>query len=454
MEDGIHKMPHRIGQKMKQDGIQLKFDGIAIALVLILANVRALMFFTLYPEASTLLSPAWIEIYFWLLAALGILYFLIRYHHVNKYLLAWQRNWLIGLFVLLALISSFWSLSFAVSLFRALELLLATLIAAYVGIRYRPDQLLEILFWFGAIVLILSITLVFAAPKTGTMYWAPHYGSWRGIYWYKNHLSSITALVSIVFFCRGISAIERRDKVGYLDGFFYFLSVVVLYFAESVTGNILFLVLHFSVICIWLWIKMSHYLRPWHYYAIFAAFLTTLTWMSLNLDKVLAIFNRSPTLTGRVDLWNYLLKDIIPQRLWWGHGFGAIWTFESFREATREKIGWGSQVLIADNGFLDILLHVGVIGFVIFVSILILACVRTFRYGILHKSLISFFPLLIMIFVLVGNIAFSLFAETEVFVWLLIVTALFIATPLPDQRGYAIQKEAYSTPQYVKPISS
>src|SRR5215510_9675398 len=101
MEDGINKMPNRIGQNMKQGRFQLTFDGIVMALVLILANLRALMFFTLYPEASTLLSPAWIEIYFWLLAALGILYLLIRDHRVTEYLLVWQRNWLLGLFVIL-----------------------------------------------------------------------------------------------------------------------------------------------------------------------------------------------------------------------------------------------------------------------------------------------------------------------------------------------------------------
>gem|GEM_PF-570258 len=454
MAGGINKIPNGIGQNMSQPVFRLTFDGIILFLVLILANLRALMFFTLYPDASTLLSPAWIEILFWLLAVLGVSYLLIRNDYITIYILAWRRNWLLGLFVILALFSSFWSLSFAVSLFRALELLFATLIAAYIGIRYRPDQLLEILFWFGAIVLILSITIVFAAPKTGTMYWAPHYGSWRGIYWYKNHLASISALVNSVFFCRAISAIEQPDKVGYLDGSFYALSLVVLYFAESVTGYILLIVLHFFVICIWLWIKVSRYLRPWHYCVSAAVFLAALTWMSLNLDRVLAIFNRSPTLTGRIDLWNYLLREIIPQHLWWGHGFGAIWTFESFREATRAQIGWGSEVLIADNGFLEILLHVGVIGFVIFLSILILACTRTFRFGLLHKSLTAFFPFLIMTFALVGNIAFSLFAETEVFVWLLIVAALFMTTPQLDQPGYFDQQKANPVTEQTKSTSS
>lgn len=438
---------------MRQKTFRLTFDGIVLFLILILSNLRALMFFSLHPESSMPLSPAWIEIYLWFIVALGVLYILIRDGLTAQYLMAWRRNWLLGLFVFLALISALWSMGFAVSLFRATELLFATLIAAYIGIRYRPEQMIELLFWFGAIMLMLSITTVFAAPKTGTMYWAPHYGSWRGIYWYKNHLSSITALVNIVFLCRIVTAAEKRDSVGYLDGFFYLLSLVVLYFAESVTGHLLFILLHFFVVSAWLWIKFHHHLRPWHYYAISAAFIAVLTLTLSNLDFILALFNRSPTLTGRVDLWNYLLKDIIPQRLWWGHGFGALWTFESFREATKEQIGWGSQVLISDNGFLDILLHVGVIGFVIFLGILILACVRTFRYGLLHKSLTTFFPLLIMFFALVGNIPFSLFAETEVFVWLLIVAALFMTTPLLGQSGYSDQQEAKPAAQQTRPTS-
>jgi exopolysaccharide production protein ExoQ len=416
---------------------RLTFDGIILFLVLMLANLRALMFFTLYPESSMFLGPAWIEISVWVLTALGVLCILIRDNSIAEYLLAWRRNWLLGLFVFLALISAFWSLGFVVTLFRALELLFATLIAAYIGFRYKVNGLLNILFWFGSLLLILSIGLVFGAPETGTMNWFPFNGAWRGIYWHRNHLGSIVALLSLVFLCRGILAFENRNTGGFLDGFFFILSLVVLYFADSATGYILFLVLQFFIICIWLWIKISHHLRAWHYYAISVIFIAALTLTLLNLEVVFALFNRSATLTGRVDLWNYLLKDVIPQRLWWGHGFGAIWTFESFREETREQIGWGSQVLIADNGFLDILLHLGVVGFSIFISILIMALVRSYRYALFHKSLPAFFPLLIMSYALVANIPFSLFVETEVFVWLLVVAALFTTTPPFRQLGYS-----------------
>lgn len=420
---------------MNKQTLRLIFDGIILSLILILANLRALMFFTLYPEISMFWGSAWIEISFWVLASLAVLYILIRDNRVVQYLLAWRRNWLLGLFVFLALISAFWSIGPVVTSFRALELLFATLTASYIGIRYNSNQLLNILFWFGALLIILSIGLVFGAPETGTMYWPPFNGAWRGIYWHRNHLGSIAALLSVVFLCRTIFAIEKSKIIGFLDGFFYILSLIALYFAESVTGYILFIFLHFLVFCVWVWLKVRHRLRPQHYYLIFGAFSAGLILILSNLDIVFAIFNRSPTLTGRVDLWNYLLEEVIPQRFWWGHGFGAIWTFDSFREATRAQVGWGSQVLIADNGFLDILLHLGVIGFLIFLSILVIGSVRTFRYARSHKTLTDFFPLLIMFFTLVANIPFSLFAETEVFVWLLIVAALFMTTPSLHQLG-------------------
>jgi hypothetical protein len=60
----------------------------------------------------------------------------------------------------------------------------------------------------------------------------------------------------------------------------------------------------------------------------------------------------------------------------------------------------------------------------------VLALVRTLKHAISHKSLADFVPLLVMIYALFANISFSMFAETEVFVWLLIAASLFMTTPV------------------------
>lgn len=409
-------------------------DGLILFFILILANLRASIFVHLFPDTSVLLGPAWIEIALWFIVFLAMTYHLVQKDQLRDYLSAWRRGWLLALFLLLALLSVFWSVHPVATLFRFLELAFATLLGAYIGIRYRPTQLLEILFWFGAVVLILSIAMALAAPGAGTMYWAPFNGAWRGLFWHRNHLSSLAALLSIVFLCRTLMALERRDGKGLLDLIFYVLSIVVLFFAKSATGYILFISLNFLVLCSWSWLKLRQRLRAWHYFGILGVFAGGLALILLNLDFVLGLFNRNTTLTGRVGLWKSLLEYMVVQRPWWGHGFGAVWMLDSFRESIRQFVGWPSQPLIADNGFLDILLHLGIVGLVLLVALLAKAVVQSFRFAIAGQNLADFFPLLFFGYVVIANISFSMLAETEVFVWLLIVSVVFMASSFSGQR--------------------
>jgi O-antigen ligase len=92
-------------------------------------------------------------------------------------------------------------------------------------------------------------------------------------------------------------------------------------------------------------------------------------------------------------------------------------------------VGWGFPVAIGDNGFLDILLHVGVVGFALFMGVLIFEFIQAARFARQSYTLASFFPLLFMIYAVMANISFSLFLETETFVWLVMIAVLFAITP-------------------------
>jgi O-antigen ligase len=309
-----------------------------------------------------------------------------------------------------------------------LELSFATLIAAYFGMRLNPQRMMEALFWFGAVLLILSIGLVYSAPPTGTMYWAPFTGAWRGVFWHRNHLGSLAALLNIVYLIRLALAFRERNPNGILDGVLYVVSLVVLFFTRSATGYILFFVLHGSLLVVWLWLQISHRLTRMHYLSILGLGVLAGILVLANLDFVFGLFGRDATMTGRTNLWSHLL-DLAGRRPWLGHGFGAYWTFFSSREEIRLLAGWHSQPLIGDNGLLDVYLHLGVVGVVSFVSVLVLVTVRSFRYALNQKALEGFFPLLVMVYAFFANITFSLFAETEVFIWFLIVAVLFMTTP-------------------------
>jgi O-antigen ligase len=84
--------------------------------------------------------------------------------------------------------------------------------------------------------------------------------------------------------------------------------------------------------------------------------------------------------------------------------------------------------MIADNGFLDILLNLGIVGLVLFLLNYIKAWILSARFSLRELSLEGFFPLIFMIYTFFANLTFSLFMETEVFVWMLIVTLMVIMT--------------------------
>ena len=403
------------------------FDTVLLFFAFLLANLRATIFVYLHPDTSVFLGPAWIEILLWLFVVIAVLYDLTRRGQMKEYLSLWRRNCPLVFFLLLALISLLWSIGPIVTLFRAVELLLATLVAAHFGMRLDPERIMNVLFWFGAVLCILSIALAIGAPPTGTMYWAPFNGAWRGLYWHRNHLASITAFLSIVYLCRMMLSFRSRNANGILDAFLYLLSLSILYFARSATGFIVFIVLHTALFMIWLWLRLERSLGRGHYTLILAGGVLIVILILTNLDFVFGLFGRDSSMTGRVDLWSHLL-ELAARRLWLGHGFGAVWAFDSFRSEIQQLAGWTSQPLIADNGLLDIFLHLGVTGVLIFSGLLILATVRSLRSGIKQKTITGFFPLLVMVYAFFGNITFSLFAETEVFVWFLIVIALFTTT--------------------------
>ena len=71
-------------------------------------------------------------------------------------------------------------------------------------------------------------------------------------------------------------------------------------------------------------------------------------------------------MTGRTFIWADLLTRVWPERPILGYGFGALWMIEAFRTSMQVRHNWPYQVFFGDNGFLDFLLNLGVVGFGLF----------------------------------------------------------------------------------------
>lgn len=404
-------------------------ETIFLAFLFFLTNIRSSIFWSLYPPTETISDPAWREIFLWLLALALMFYLLIKHNLFKTYLQAWRQQPLLIGFIVFSLASVFWSNAWTITLHRSLAFAFATVAAVYLGTRYSINKFLYVLALLGLVILTASYTLAFAAPSLGTALNYPYYGAWRGIFWHKNQLGNILPIFTLVFMVRFFS-LDARNKSSerIIAALLYVFSLIAIFFAKSASGYILVLVIHFAFGLAFLWLKLRRLMRPVHYYSILIVSLVVAAALLLNLDFVLGLFNRTPTFTGRVPMWTILLRDVFPQKPWGGYGFGTIWANSSFRLQMRDRVGWPFPVLIGDNGFLDILLNVGIIGFVLFLLNYIKAWVGSALFFRRELTLESFFPFIFMIYTFFANLTFSLFMETEVFVWLLIVVLMVLET--------------------------
>ena len=79
---------------------------------------------------------------------------------------------------------------------------------------------------------------------------------------------------------------------------------------------------------------------------------------------MLQLLHRDEGLTGRLNLWNAVLLAI-SKRLWLGYGFNAFWQgMKGESGYVLTAVGWAPKY--AHNGFLDLVLDLGLLGLLVF----------------------------------------------------------------------------------------
>src|SRR3984957_6525537 len=309
-----------------------------------------------------------------------------------------RRNEFLVTLVLLALVSCLWANTPTLVLQRSVAVLGATLFGIALAVRLSLQEQLRLLSWVFRIIAVLSLAFIALAPRYGISDW-PHEGDWRGIFGHKNGLGAYMALAALVEW--------YLPTETHADRLFNFLALVLsgvlLVFSNSMTAMV---TLGESLVFIEIY-KLARKRLRIPMFAVVSAIVLLLvsggTLLFTGTEAVTGAVGRSSNLTGRTDIWRWVLSYAM-ERPVLGYGFSGFWGGASPESLALDR-RLGVHIMYAHNGYLDTLLTLGSVGLVLALVFLGIGIRRAFYRSEQHESSLDFWPLAFLFFFVVHNLA-------------------------------------------------
>lgn len=332
-----------------------------------------------------------------------------------------KKNWIIIIFLMFTFFSCFWSPVLIISLKRWIQFLGILLVGmAAMTSEEGPNQILFVFRIFSAFLLILSLLLIIT-------HLAPPYvaesGAWIGFFSTKNELGSWCFLSVAVW----LPLVTREKKMwkNILVGFIILIPCILIIKSNSVTA-----ILSASIVIISFVIfrsRLPNYTIP--FFIVIFFLLAVLYFSNFGDRSFLKVtfesVGRDSSLTGRTELWSYMIKSIKEHPII-GLGYNSFWIGEfGTSNDFVSRLHWSMNQ--AHNGYLDILNELGLIGLGLFSFVLYQAIRRTKYFFSSNNGDMSFF--LVTIAFVVSNITESSFCRIGQLGWLALLISLVATTP-------------------------
>ncbi len=318
------------------------------------------------------------------------------------------------LFGALAVASASWSTAPEVTLGHGVSLIMATLLGLYLAVRFDQREQLRIVCFTLGIAALLSLIIGWVAPSIGVM---PDESSWRGMFIHKNLLGKIMALSSGGFLLLFLEGGNYRWLALAGGG----LSFGLLLLSRSVSA-LLIGVLIVGVTPVLRTLRLS---RARHLaFLLLAVVLAEAILLAIYFEwqSLLAFFGRDPSLSGRTDLWA-IVVDAIERRPWFGYGLAGFWLgWQGESGAVWSALGWRPPH--AHNGFLDVMLDLGMVGLALFLVGYVVAWIKAIRVARSSSSFSALWPLSFLIFVLLSESTESTLLAQNSFTWVLYIATV------------------------------
>jgi O-antigen ligase len=258
----------------------------------------------------------------------------------------------------LLLISASWSVNPFETIKHAGEYLCLVLGAIGIVKTLDNEAIINLILLAVGLSVIASIISLLISPDAALM----DDGLLRGVFSHKNMLGQAMAVGVLAGLHYMRLGRRPRSLYIFLTGLFTVM-VVVSRSATSVLMIISFFIIHILAA---LYVRGGIARIIGMFMGIVA--LGGFVFVTTNSEMLLDLIGKDPTLTGRTDLWPYVI-DVIYQKPLLGWGFGAFW-LPSNPAAGEIAATLGWLVPEAHNGMLGLLLETGAVGTAYFVFLL------------------------------------------------------------------------------------
>lgn len=331
------------------------------------------------------------------------------------------RYWPILIPPAFALISVFWAADTALSFRRGAALVLVTLFAVWLAERFSTRVIFNCVLAAMTILCALSLVVIFGYPGLGIHSAAngtniDHIGAWRGLLAHKNDLGRMSAYTAALFVIAGF--LRRKWRLAYFAAALVALTLV----AGSRSGQavVLFVLPLFGVVCL-LWLKTLSPKKRAMTLVLLVPLMAALALVyGVVITVILEALGKDATLTGRTEIW-YAVWQALDGHYLFGGGYGSGWAIVAAKVQLYLH-GPDSMLSHAHNGYLDLMIDIGMAGVVVTLSIYVLTITKVFR-AFMTKRDIEFAALGIatLVFCLAGNWVASFLLPHDRIFWVLIV---------------------------------
>jgi O-antigen ligase len=337
--------------------------------------------------------------------ATPLIFFLI-YKNRERFLDTLRRaTWPLYM-VALTVLSTFWSINSGVTLRRSALFAISAAYAVHLA-SFGPELRDRLLGRAVLVTIVFSYLLVIFLPSYGVS-GGNHFGEWRGVFDHKNILGK--QMVFSFFLVLYSDAFKSRATARVIAVF----ALILLGMSQSGTAIAAFaFVLLFAGL-----LSIRSFFARRQSVALFWLIVVPVFLVAAGIafgfrNEILEAFGKNETLTGRTTIWAIAAKGI-SQKPWLGWGYESFFT----QAELLSSFGAIGPANHAHNGFLDILLATGFIGFAVFLIGYFVAFRNAWRLYRDNSERSAQWPMLFLIMLVLLNLPESVLLRKGTFLWI------------------------------------